>query len=522
MSASSVTISGAVTGNLLPDGNNTRDIGSGILSWRNIYASGTSDLRNLLWVNATGTNTTSTNLFATNFQATNILSNLVATPNNTYDLGSAALSWENIYASGTLQIAPGAKTAPALTLDHSNSGIYSGGEQDIRISRAGTTDIVIFNANGVNINDHAFPGSNGIYDLGKTTASWRNIYASTSLVVPGGSATVPSVQIGDSGTGFGIFAPVAGYSVGITTAGVQRFKCDVGDCTTSADLYVSGNLNPNNNNTKDIGLANNSWRNIYASGTINLPNTTAATPGLKFGATQAGIFSNGSSIGIATAGAQRLKCDASDCTVNQSLYLAGNVYPNITNTLDVGLPANSFKNIYASGTLYLNGDIAPSQNSVSILGSTANRFADIKTTKITFGNAIALNNYAVSYASTTVGLTGGASADGDVGWIGREFIFTGDTLATTGNTLSLIESPTSTLKVTNGGATGLGGIFAATSSFYGVTSIFPAQGMTTSTLRVGSSSLRGCLAIGDTDGAGVTWCTTLNGVMTCSDTLSCE
>ncbi|MFH2232615.1 MAG: hypothetical protein ABII13_05625, partial [Patescibacteria group bacterium] len=93
-----------ILSNLTPSANNTYDLGSGVLSWKDIYASGTANLANVIWTSATGTNTTSTNLFATNFQATNVLSNLVATPNNTYDLGSSALSWKDIYASGTARL----------------------------------------------------------------------------------------------------------------------------------------------------------------------------------------------------------------------------------------------------------------------------------------------------------------------------------------------------------------------------------------------------------------------------------
>ncbi|MFH0740100.1 MAG: hypothetical protein V1819_03360 [bacterium] len=37
------------------------------------------------------------------------------------------------------------------------------------------------------------------------------------------------------------------------------------------------------------------------------------------------------------------------------------------------------------------------------------------------------------------------------------------------------------------------------------------------TVMIGSGALTGCLGIGDTDKAGITWCTALNGTLTCSD-----
>ena len=99
--------------------------------------------------------------------------------NGSNDLGATNNSWKDIYSSGTLTIAGGSVGRPAILFSSStNSGIYSPAAQDIRISRAGTTDMAIFNSNGVQFNDHTFAGSNNLYNFGKAGAAWKDVYAS--------------------------------------------------------------------------------------------------------------------------------------------------------------------------------------------------------------------------------------------------------------------------------------------------------------------------------------------------------
>ena len=428
-----------IGGSFFPDANNTHSLGTIGQAWKDIYASGTVH-GGYFSASSTTPNSTSyptytfegdtdtglsylgTNSFGMNIGGSTKLyvnssgnvysSNFYPLSNNAYDLGATDNSWKNIYVSGTANLAVisadlGVGSAPSYSFKgDSNTGIYSDGAGTVYVTSDGS---VKFQTGGNNYTyTHLLPATNNLYDLGTTVQSFKNIYASTSLVVPGGSAAVPSVQIGDSGTGFGIFAPVAGYSVGITTAGVQRFKCDAGDCTTSADLYVSGNANPNNNNTKDIGLASNSWRNIYASGTLSLG-------------------------GAATVA---------------SLTSSGRV-----------------------------------QSSDLLFGSTSN---------------LLLSSESISAASSTVSGAFSFGTVGDRGVLAREFILSGETLGAGAQTLSIIESPTSTLKVTNGGTSGFGGLIAATSTFLGALTVSPPTSGT-ATSSIGFSS-KGCVLWPSTDG----------------------
>ena len=439
------------SGNITPYSTNISSLGSPAASWKDVYASGTIH-GGYFSASSTTPNSTSyptytfegdtdtglsylgTNSFGMNIGGSTKLyvnssgnvysSNFYPLSNNAYDLGATDNSWKNIYASGTANLAVvaadlGAGSAPSYSFKgDSNTGIYGDGAGTVYLTSDGS---VKFQTGGNNYTyTHFLPATNNLYDLGTTVQSFKNIYASTSLVVPGGSAAVPSVQIGDSGTGFGIFAPVAGYSVGITTAGVQRFKCDAGDCTTSADLYVSGNANPNNNNTKDIGLASNSWRNIYASGTLVIGGALSATG------------------------------DA--------------LSPAITASLDIGSETARWNRIHAA-EIYLNG-----------------------------GFIIAYENNTL--ASSTRQLSLGLSYAQDSGIVVRELALTGSTYGGA-STVSLIESPTSTIKITNG-TTGWGGLIAATSTFLGALTVSPPTSGT-ATSSIGFSS-KGCVLWPSTDG----------------------
>ena len=338
MSASSVTISGAVTGNLLPDSNNARDIGSAALSWKNIYASGTANLANVIWTSATGTNTTSTNLFATNFQATNVLSNLVATPNNTYDLGSSALSWKDIYASGTARL------------------------ENVTSTNVTTTNLFV-----TNVRSNLMPGTSNTYDIGSASLYFGNIVGNSLS----GISQIVTPRIVKGGSSEGIIFDAGSVSI-MSDSAVQRWRFD------------STGFWPLQHNSLDIGMAASSVRNIYASGTVvgakaifgaststametgnimpisnaiySLGSTTkyfnvvnagtfaaqaqVVTPKIIRGGASEGVIFNAASVDI-----------MSDTATARWRFNSGGLFPLQHNLLDLGTSVSSVRNIYASGTV---------------------------------------------------------------------------------------------------------------------------------------------------------------------------
>ena len=271
-------------------------------------------------------------------------------------------------------------------------------------------------AGGVTSTGNVNPFANNTYDIGSPALSWRNIYASgtANLAVISadlGVGSAPSYSFkGDSNTG--IYGDGAG-TVYVTSDGSVKFQI-------GANNYSYVRILPADNNLRDLGAFGSAWRDIYASGTSYLANI---------------VSTNSTSTYFAVT------------NVNSALTpLANNIY-------DIGSSVLSWKNIYASGTLSLGGAAT-----VASLTSSGR----VQSVDLLFGSTgnVLLSSESISAASSTVSGAFSFGTVGDRGVLAREFILSGETLGAGAQTLSIIESPTSTLKITNGGTSGFGGLIA--------------------------------------------------------------
>jgi hypothetical protein len=276
------------------------------------------------------------------------------------------------------------------------------------------------------------------------------------------------------------------YDIGTTTSSWRYVYAS--STVFAGGVSSTGNINPTVNNTYSIGSSSLSWKDIYASGTLYIP--TASLTGITW--TNA-TGTNTTSTNLAVT----------------NLMQTGAIYPLSHNLYDIGSNALSWKDIYASGTAYIGTKV------ILPYGTAA---APVLTFKGDTGTG-------VFGSSNTINL----SANGS----GVYSANAGNTLITAGGYSYLYGAVVFRPQVNNYSSLGgfgyawkdvyaSGTAYMATSTFFGRTTISPAMGMTTSTLRVGSSSIRGCIVIGDSDGAGVTYLTTLDGVATFSNTNSCE
>ncbi len=114
---------------------------------------------------------------------------------------------------------------------------------------------------------HITPVSNNASDLGGATA-WRNIYASTSILVTGASYFYATSTY----TGTGADLVVAGVSTS-TLAGQLTIAGNtiLGNATTDT-INVTGRIStsvlPSISNEVDLGSFARPWRNIYASTSV--------------------------------------------------------------------------------------------------------------------------------------------------------------------------------------------------------------------------------------------------------------
>lgn len=99
-------------GDVVPGADNTYDLGTSSLSWQDFTADGTSTLNT---VSITG-NTTVGNATTDTITVTGqVASDVLPSTDNARDLGSAAKSWNDIYADGTSTLATAAITTGTVT-----------------------------------------------------------------------------------------------------------------------------------------------------------------------------------------------------------------------------------------------------------------------------------------------------------------------------------------------------------------------------------------------------------------------
>ena len=151
--------------------------------------------------------------------------------------------------------------------------------------------------------------------------------------------------------------------------------------------------------------------------------------------------------------------------MREESHLLGNVNPFANNTYNLGSDLLSWKNVYASGTLVIGGALSatgdalsPAKSSFLDIGSETARWNRIHAAEIYLNGGFVMAYEANTLASSTRQLSLGLSYAQDSGIVVRELALTGSTYGGA-STLSLIESPTSTLKVTNG-SSGWGSIQA--------------------------------------------------------------
>jgi hypothetical protein len=155
---------------------------------------------------------------------------------------------------------------------------------------------------------------------GNVAASGTAFFAGTSTSTFGGGFQATALSITSVST-------TSTFANGIQLSGgcfrmLDGSCAGVGGANTAlsnlASVAINASLTPGTNNTLDLGTFGMAWRDIYASSSLRVGNTSASTT----------ISANG------------------NITSGGLLLSSGN------NTLDIGVYNNAWRDIYASGTLY--------------------------------------------------------------------------------------------------------------------------------------------------------------------------
>jgi hypothetical protein len=316
-----------------PKTDNTVDLGTSALEFKDLFIDGTANIDTLqvdesatitanLTVNG---NTTIGNAATDTITVTaDVASNLIPSVDNTHDLGAATDEWRNLYIDGTaqvdtLQVDESATIAADLTVT-GNATITTNltVNGNTTLGNAATDTVTVT----ADIASSLIPSVDNTHDLGAATDEWRNIYID-------GTAQVDTLQVDESAT------ITADLTVnGNTTLG----NAATDTVTVTAD--VASNLIPSADNTYDLGATGSEWKDLYITGTANIDSLVADTAAISAGTA---TLSAATVIATAAAGTITLQRNDTAVTSGEPLGQVDFQAPNVSGGGDAILVAATIK-----------------------------------------------------------------------------------------------------------------------------------------------------------------------------------
>jgi len=415
------------TGAIRPKTDNTVDLGTTTLEFKDLFIDGTANIDTLqvdesatIAANLTvsGNATISTNLTVngnttignaatdTVTVTADVASHLIPSVDNTYDLGASTDEWRNLYIDGiaqvdTLQVDESATIAADLTVNGNTT-----------LGNA-ATDTVTFTAD---VASNLLPSADNTHDLGSSTDEWRNIYID-------GVAQVDTLQVDESAT------ITADLTVnGNTTLG----NAATDTVTVTAD--VASNLIPSADNTYDLGATGSEWKDLYITGTANIDSLVADTAAISAGTATL----SAATVITSTGGIVTLQRNDTAITTGETLGAVDFQAPNVSGGGDATLVAATIKavaddtfssTVNKTSLLFQtaldgavvtrvevtgDGHVLPGADDVYDLGSTTKEWRNLWVDGTANIDSLVADTVNIS-AGTITGITDLAVADGGTG-----------------------------------------------------------------------------------------------------------
>ena len=485
-----VTINADLASNLIPDDNNTRDLGAFAAAFNNIFASGTSYIDSATFSqdgSITFGTTTSNGITFTG----RLAADLDPSSHNTRDLGAENLAYNDVFASGTLY-----------------------GNNAVLVSNAtvgGNTTLGDTNSDTVTINadlaSNLIPDGNNTRDLGAFAAAFNNIFAS-------GTSYIDSATFNQDGS----------ITFGTTTSNGITFTG-----------RLAADLDPSSHNARDLGDVGLAYNDVFASGTLYGSDLVVVNTG-AFGGTlnvtgattlqstlavtglstltggfvsqasstvastlnvAAGFYASSTILadGNVTFNANTTLGDATSDTITPNARFASDLDPSSHNARDLGDVGLAYNDVFASGTLYgtdlvvvNSGDFGTTltvdgattlQSTLAVTGLSTLTGGFVSQASSTVAST--LNVAAGFYASSTI------LADGNVTFNGNTTL--GDAAAS--DTITLNARFASDLDPSTNNARDLGAYDLAFKNLYASSTIYLGGHQTTGTLYIRGGNLGG-------------------------------
>ena len=255
-----------VSSSIIPDADNTYDLGSSTKEWKDLFIDGVAKI-DALGSAAGDTNIAYIKQLSGSEAEPALTASVTVVPgvDNTYDLGTAALSWKNLHVQGTATIG-------TLSLTQLASNI-----------------IIPLVSKSMTISGSITPGLDDTFDLGSSTKEWKDLYIDGIGYIDsiGNAAEDTNIayikELSGSAAAPNITASVSivpkvddTYSLG---ASGKEFKDLFIDGTANIDFasidsgsigFLSSSLIPYTDDTYSLGSSTNQWKDLFIDGTANI------------------------------------------------------------------------------------------------------------------------------------------------------------------------------------------------------------------------------------------------------------
>ena len=287
-------------------------------------------------------------------QILNVSGNIVPHATDTFNLGSAALLWDNVFATYITSSIISSSTNKSTTTLTNTIGAASEETSNAFIN---TLTVSQINASGsvtglVTVSGSLVPGDNtSLHNLGTSSKAWNDLYVggvgyinhlSSSNDLSFISASVSIIPGADNTYDLG--SPTREwnnvYVEGSASIGILA-NIDHNTVSSSASLV------PNNDNAFDLGSADKEWKDLYLDGTANIDTLDAGTASIgRLGTSIIPTTSNTYSLGSSTFKFKEIH--ATSQSLSTSASLSAIKFENLPTTEDQA-------RLIGTGSLYLGG-----------------------------------------------------------------------------------------------------------------------------------------------------------------------